>query len=213
MKKIFLGLVLLSLSCFAVFGQTSTQPSSRPEATSVDETSILLDDPQTFTAQTAGENAETNQNLDASFGIWDLVKMILVLAVILAAIYGILYFVKKNKRQNTEESKLMSLLASQGLPGNRWLHLVSVQKQVFLIGSADQSVNLIAEITDPEARSDLQILASEEQSNKKKTFTDLLGETFSRGFSKEGNPVKTASASETEQERLLREQAERLKKL
>ena len=51
------------------------------------------------------------------FGFWDLIRMVLVLALVLGMIYATYFFLKRNRKRQEEESNFISLLTSQALPG------------------------------------------------------------------------------------------------
>jgi flagellar protein FliO/FliZ len=72
----------------------------------------------------------------------------LTLAVVAAAIYGLVYFFKKISRGNMAADPFLKVLASTPLGTNRSIHVVSVGSQAWLVGSAESGVNLISEIQD-----------------------------------------------------------------
>jgi flagellar protein FliO/FliZ len=76
--------------------------------------------------------------------------MIVVLALVLAAIYGVYRLMKKASRPKTADSSAVRLLASTSLGPGKALHVVSLGTKAFLIGATDNSVNLVSEIDDKE---------------------------------------------------------------
>ncbi len=129
-----------------------TDPAESPRAEAPDESELLFDDPE------AGEqgDAELGGNV-AVFGAWDFIRMVLVLALVIAAVYGVFFLLRRAAGARFRESELIKLLGSQPLPGNRALHLVQVGSQVFLVGSGDSGVSLISEITDQETIDELRL--------------------------------------------------------
>jgi flagellar protein FliO/FliZ len=81
------------------------------------------------------------------FGIF---RVLLTLAVVAAAIYGLVYFLKfrRTSRAKEEPDPFLKVLASVPLGASRGIHVVSVGPQAWLVGSAETGVNLISEITD-----------------------------------------------------------------
>jgi flagellar protein FliO/FliZ len=81
------------------------------------------------------------------FGIF---RILLTLAVVAAAIYGLVYFLKfrRASRDKVEPDPFLKVLASAPLAVNRGIHVVSVGQQAWLVGSAENGVNLISEISD-----------------------------------------------------------------
>jgi flagellar protein FliO/FliZ len=152
----------------------SASPSGTAAGGALDETKM----PISTTPQASGPASSNTPG----FGIWDLLRMVLILALVIAAIYGVFYVIRRGSGQKKiAETELIKLLGSQGLPGNRWLHLVNVQKQVFLVGSSEGAVNLIAEITDQESIDELRFQAQTEAPLRNRSFADLIGGFFGGG--------------------------------
>jgi flagellar protein FliO/FliZ len=84
------------------------------------------------------------------FGIF---RILLTLALVAAAIYGLVYFLKfrRASRDKAEQDPFLKVLASTPLAVNRGVHVVSVGQQAWLVGSAENGVNLISEISDKDA--------------------------------------------------------------
>lgn len=214
LKRIILLTGLMGLSLVVTFAQAApanggassgnvSAPSAAPAGTAaggtVDETNLTIPD----TPQANSPAASSTPG----FGVWDLVRMVIILALVVAAIYGLFYLIRRGSGQKKiAETELIKLLGSQGLPGNRWLHLVNVQKQVFLIGSSDASVSLIAEITDQESIDELRFQAQTETPAKPKNFAELLGGFFG------GGPAGSAAGGGAPLE-FIKRQRDRLKKL
>ena len=81
------------------------------------------------------------------FGVF---RILLTLAVVAAAIYGLVYFLKFRRaaRAGTAQDPFLKVLASAPLVTNRSVHVVSVGPQAWLVGSAENGVHLISEISD-----------------------------------------------------------------
>jgi len=80
-----------------------------------------------------------------------ILRVLLTLAVVAAAIYGLVYLVKKLSRGNMARDPFLKVLASAPLGTNRSAHIIAVGSQAWLVGAAENGVNLISEIGDKEA--------------------------------------------------------------
>ncbi len=83
------------------------------------------------------------------------VKMIGVLAIILAALIGGVWLMKRYlpgaaRRVGGLSTETIELLGAFSLSPKRQLTLIKVAGRVLLLGVTDQSINLITEIDDPE---------------------------------------------------------------
>jgi len=120
----------------------------------------------------------SNGQSAAAFGFWDLLRMLLVLMLVVGAIYGLFFIIKRGKKQVQPDSSLINVLASTALPGGRQIHVIEIGRHMYVLGNADQSVNLIAEISDQESLDEIHLAASAEQNDGRKSFAQLLGGLF-----------------------------------
>lgn len=78
---------------------------------------------------------------------WDFVRMLLLLAAVVAAIYVLFLVLRKVAGSRTEERGLIHVIDSKTLAPGRSLHLVQVGDDTYLVGSSEHSVNIVASIT------------------------------------------------------------------
>ena len=98
--------------------------------------------------------------------IWSIVRLVFVLILILALIYGLLkFFNSKNKLMN--RNRTMENLGGMNLAPNRSIQAVRIGSQVFILGVGD-SVEIITEITNEETKEHL--LNREEEGNLDQVF-------------------------------------------
>jgi flagellar protein FliO/FliZ len=106
--------------------------------------------------------------------------MALILAAVVGAIYGIFFVLKRTGNPKFQDTRLIKLLSSKTLSGSRALHLVEVGNQIFLVGTAENTVNLVSEILDKETLDGLKLQAASAEIGEKKSFSDLLSQVFGR---------------------------------
>jgi flagellar protein FliO/FliZ len=75
-------------------------------------------------------------------------RMVLSLALAAAAIYGVIFFIKRAGRRAETRDPFLKILASAHLGGNRYAHVVAVGAKAWLLGAAEGGVSLIGEIED-----------------------------------------------------------------
>jgi len=80
--------------------------------------------------------------------IWSVIRMLLVLALSAAAVYGIVFFIKRSSKQTVNKDPFLKVLAVVHLGSNRYAHIVAVGTKAWLLGSSDGGVSLIGEIED-----------------------------------------------------------------
>ena len=106
----------------------------------------------------------------------DFVRMVVVLAAVLGAIYLLFRLIRRGAAGRLANSELIAVLGSRSLGGNRSLHLVRAGRGYYLVGAGDQAANLVAEITDPDS---VDLLAAHSPAHggaARGRFRDLLAE-------------------------------------
>ena len=106
----------------------------------------------------------------------DFVRMVVVLAALLGAIYLLFRLIRRGAAGRLGNSELIAVLGSRSLGGNRSLHLVRAAGGYYLVGAGDQAVNLVAEITDPERLDLLAAHSAGQGAPARSRFADLLAE-------------------------------------
>ena len=79
---------------------------------------------------------------------WVILRTLLVLVLAAAAIYGMVYLIKRFSRRTEVRNPYLKVLASTHLGSNRYVHVVSLGSKAWLVGAAENGVNLISEIDD-----------------------------------------------------------------
>ena len=98
-----------------------------------------------------GENSNTGGAITTgASSVLSILRILVTLAVVAAAIYGLVYIIKKASRGNTAKDPFLKILASTPLGPNRSAFVISVGTQAWLVGSAEHGVNLISEIKEKE---------------------------------------------------------------
>jgi flagellar protein FliO/FliZ len=116
------------------------------------ETPVPVEDPNIAAQQSLTFPGGSAETIPAASGVsvFGIFRVLLTLAVVAAAIYGLVYFLKfrRTSRAGAEQDPFLKILASAPLVANRSVHVISVGPQAWLVGSAETGVNLISEILD-----------------------------------------------------------------
>ena len=153
---------------------------------SIDESTLTFED------ESEQGQAEDVEGL-TSFGAGDFIRMVLVLALVVLSIYVLFYFLKRAGGHGDRSDSSLRLLGTTTLQGSRAVHLVEVGGRVFLVGSAEQSVNLISELQDQETIDQLLLehgaTAAGSSPFGRRTFSDFVGDMFRGVIPAQGKPV------------------------
>ena len=189
---------LTALPAFAQAAQAKDGQAGQP-AKPVNEAELIIPD-----AATGGAAAPAGARPAPAVSGWDFARMLLILALGVAATYVVLWLLRRRTGRRVQENELIKVLGSRALAGSRALHLVEVGTRMYLVGSADGGVDLIAEISDPESRDSLRLAAAEEKGPARRSFQSVLAEIF--------RPAKH-QATMGDSVGFLRRQRDRLRKL
>ena len=194
-KKVLSAIfVLFSLYSFKVFAQVqnvsedsvvSISESSENENSSVvSESSILLN---------SSTNDSNEQKSTSNF--WLFFRMILVLAIVIACIYGVMWFMKKNMKTEVSDDQFLRQVAWINVAPGKSVQVVSLLDHAYIIGVAENSINLISEVQDKELIDAMNLYADKHKNTKKpRTFAEIL-DIFMPGGPKDKKNVFNESES------------------
>jgi flagellar protein FliO/FliZ len=168
------------------------------EAQELNETTMLLE-----------EGVETESPEDIAVPListWDFLRMVLILGGVVGLVYIFFFLLKRGLGQKRLKNDLIRILGSTSLNGNKALHLIEVGNSIFLVGSAESGVALIAPIEDQESKDNIKLECSRNQSPEQRSFSRVL-----RDFFKPAKDNKLKGLGGTVD--FMKEQQERLKRL
>ncbi len=188
------------LAAVAVSGVGFAQAADKPAVKPTDNPEKLMrigDDPG------ASQGATRAQPLVST---WDFVRMVLILAAVVGAIYLFFYLLRRTMSPARNESGMIRLLGQRSLNGSRALYLVEVGATVLLVGAADSQVSLVARITDKESLDSIRVAMAQsaERPESRRSFATLIGGMFAPA---------ARSLSAHDGLSFLRRQKERLKRM
>ena len=161
--KSLLLIIILLLFNNIVFSQNTT-----------DDSSSFENDTSYFAEPTATEGSGTSTyKAPSTAGM--IIKMIVVLALVVAALYGIMLFFKKKNNNVQSDDDFMRRVSSLSFAPGKSVEIVTLVDRCFMLGVTDSNINLIAEITDKEMISALNLNFDKKQNTKKPmNFNDVL---------------------------------------
>ncbi|MGP1531084.1 MAG: FliO/MopB family protein [Treponema sp.] len=197
---------MLCLQC-AVYSQeggnapiiTESTPVSSAVQNSLDESSISL----------TPQNAELQQTSSSVSTFWLFARMILVLAAVVACIYAVLWLFKRSMRTQESDDPFLRLVSSVQLGNGKSAQIITLVDRAYIVGVAENSVNLIAEVTDKELVDAMNLYSDEHKNVKKpRSFADIL-DIFMPGGPRDKGGVFNSSQNKLSD--MLERQRERIK--
>lgn len=166
---------------------------------------------QILIAQDVVGNTENAITESSSYGIWFFVRTILVLAVVLGLVWAFFLFLKKVSGTTTSSDPYLKKVASLSLSPGKFVYVITLNSRAYLIGVADNSVNLIAEIDDKELVDAMNLHAPQNEEGKKPLdFNSLLGKFVNTNGQKHATKKSGGGFSSSNVVELLQNQRSRL---
>jgi flagellar protein FliO/FliZ len=134
-------------------------------------------------------------------GTWDYLKMLLLLAVIVAAIYGLFYLLKRAGTPKFSDNEIVRVLSTKNLHNNMAVYLVEVGTRLFLLGAGESQVQMLTEIDDKESIDEVRmnlIDREESRGTNRGRFSDILRGMFSSGNRKSEQAAERKSNNREE---------------
>lgn len=133
----------------------SKEESKKNETAKTENPSTVVKPPANSGEESAESNpvAERYKTNDEGPGIaGTLFRVVFILALLCVGLYYILKYVAKNREGRLPVRGEMNVLSSLLLGPNKQLQIVEVSGRLLVLGVADNGINLITEISDPEVK-------------------------------------------------------------
>ncbi|MGP1457806.1 MAG: FliO/MopB family protein [Treponema sp.] len=174
-------------------------PVTPPVEMSFDESLISL----------APRGAELGQTESSVSTFWLFARMILVLAAVVACIYGVLWLFKRSMRTQDGDDPFLRFVSSAPLGNGKSAAIITLVDRAYIVGVAENSVNLIAEVADKELVDAMNLYSDEHKNVKKpRSFADIL-DIFMPGGPRDKGGVFGSSQNKLSD--MLERQRERIK--
>lgn len=137
-----------TINASVVFSQDASQESVLPVSDSAQ--GAVMRNQEAERQLLIGEDAADNTVVAEPASVSALLRILLVLALVAVAIYGVVFFLKRLSRPPQQKNPYLKVLARVPLSAGSMMAVVSVGTRAWLVGAAENSVSLLAEINDQE---------------------------------------------------------------
>lgn len=165
-KKLIAAVIVFMAAVFALYSQTSANNSS---VTSVSEESIVISDDVT----TPETTKQTTYKGPSTIGVF--VRMIVVLIIVVALIYGVFWFIKKKTNIVKTDDDYLRRAAYINIAPGKTIEVITLIDKAYLIGVTEDNITMLGEIQDEELIKAMNLSADKKNNTKKPaTFSDVL---------------------------------------
>lgn len=150
--------------CLVVSMAVNAQDAPIPEVpVPVDESALILAD-----------TSETSTALQGS-ALWPYIfRMIIVLGLVIAVIYGLYAIIRRSSRIKTGDDAYLKILATTPLAPGKSMHVVALGTRSWLLASTDAAVTVVSEIDDRELIDTLSLRAAAAPEAPRTSFGSVL---------------------------------------
>ena len=124
---------------------------------------------------------QTEDYVGQTGSVWFFVRLILVLILVIACIYAIVWLLRKSGNPKFAPDPYLKKVASLNLGPGKSVYIVSTPTQAFMVGVTENSVNKIGEITDKDLIDMMNINVEKQPTEKPKDFASILSKFFNSG--------------------------------
>lgn len=164
-KKISAVLFILLTASFCLYSQNS---SASQTDSSIAEESVILSD-------NISASSDNSVSYKAPSTAGTFVRMIFALIIVVALIYGVLWFIKKKTNIVRTEDEYLRRAAYLNVGPGKTVEVITLIDKAYLIGVTEDNITLLAEIEDKELINAMNLTADKRTNVKKPAnFSEVL---------------------------------------
>lgn len=158
----------------AVFAQSQDASPADAKISDSQIASQVYDETQIpFSLDSDSQTEQVSTSAPSTFFVF--VRMVLMLAIVVAAIYFIFRVMKKSIEPGKEDDPFLRKVSSITLSPGKTVQIVTLVDKAYMLGVSDNTVNLIDKIEDAELINAMNLNADRNSTTKHpKTFSEIL---------------------------------------
>ena len=188
--------MLICIAAFNIYSQSTDSVSEN--SIQITENSIVLSDDSAM-------SVDTSQNYKGTSTAGVFIRMIVVLLIVIALIYGVLWFIKKKTNVVKTDDDYLRRAAYINIAPGKTIEVITLIDKAYLIGVTEDNITLLGEIQDDELIKAMNLSADKKNNTKKpSSFSEVLDM-----FLVKGNKQKSVfSDTENQVDNLFNNQSE-----
>ena len=207
MKRIcFFLFFLLVFFPLQLFSQDGTTEGSSPSSSN--ELQYTDSEQRPWVASNDVELSNPAQRVPIARRIVNTIKNILFFLIVIFLLYLLFRVLKRSSGISSEKGDLITVISTRQLASSRFLHVVKLGSEYYLISSSDGGVRLLKELTDKELLNELQLYKEKNAQPENLGFIDMF-----RAMAKTKRPVQTITEKTYETVKNLKKRTDKIKKL
>ena len=168
-KKLFAVMLLCITAVFALYSQNSADTTANQTETITEQSIKLSDD------TVANDNASNTSTYKGPSTAGTFIRMIIALIIVIALIYGVLWFIKKKTNVVKTEDDYLRRAAYINIAPGKTIEVITLVDKGYLIGVTEDGITMLGEIDDKELISAMNLTADKKANTKKPVnFSEVL---------------------------------------
>ena len=164
-KKLIAVMLLFMTAVFSLYSQNNSTNNQTP----------LTEDAIVFSDNVNTETTGSAQTYKGPSTLAMFVRMILVLIIVVALIYGTLWFIKKKTNVVKTDDEYLRRAAYINIAPGKTVEVITLIDKAYLIGVTEDNITMLGEIHDDELIKAMNLSADKKNNTKKPaTFSDVL---------------------------------------
>ena len=127
-------------------------------------------------------------------------RAIIGFIVTLAGIYFVFIYIKNKSKKVSGSSDIIKVLATTPVAANRYISIIEIVDDMYLVSVSDHNINLLSKIEDKETKDQIKMMYINSKNNTvDDSFKNIFNQTlsvFKQPKIKEKDPLKTTSRNQ-----------------
>lgn len=128
---------------------------------------------------------------------WMFIRAIIGFIITLVGIYFVFIYLKNKSKKVSGSSDIIKVIATTPIAANRYISIIEIVDDMYLVSVSDHNINLLSKIEDKETKDQIKMMYINSKNNMvDDSFKNILNQTlsvFKQPKIKEKDPLKTTS--------------------
>ncbi|WP_295162107.1 flagellar biosynthetic protein FliO [uncultured Brachyspira sp.] len=199
-KKLSIIFLIITAAAFPQEENTETNQTANNEAVQNTETNFFnmpLNNTNNADEPAILQDIKNIQNRAEINSGWMFIRAVIGFIVTLAGIYILFIYLKTKSKKISGSADIIKVLATTPVASNRYISIVEIIEDMYLVSISDHNVNLLSKIEDKETKDQIKMMYINSKNNViDDSFKNILNQTLSvlkQPKIKEKDPLKTTS--------------------
>ena len=135
-KKLLAAIIVFMAAVFALYSQTTTAANDQSAATITEESIVFSDD-------ASGDTGSSAQSYKGPSTVGMFVRMIAALIIVVALIWGVLWFIKKKTNVVKTDDDYLRRAAYINIAPGKTVEVITLIDKAYLIGVTEDNITLL----------------------------------------------------------------------